>query len=295
MATLLRRSALATLLAMALMAIAAPAFAHHKDGHDQGKAKASASEVITEDNDSDGMPNTPDPSGDTDNAHPSGNDKSAEAGGSGNQGSSESTPDENGTGPERDHEGTDKPGNGGGVDKLDQDGNNGCGNDDDFEDDNEGNCGGKAKAKPPKPPKTDKPKPPKTDTPKPPKTDTPTGSTGNCGNGNGNGGADGAGQGNGNGNTCDKDDDETPVVPSGKPTTKPPTIVSDASTQGDDRPVRPAGGPATGPAEAAPAVAVADGELAFTGVDFTTLLIVMALLGLLGAALVLAGRRHSRA
>ena len=29
----------------------------------------------------------------------------------------------------------------GGVDKLDQDGNNGCGNDDDFEDDNEGWCG----------------------------------------------------------------------------------------------------------------------------------------------------------
>lgn len=30
------------------------------------------------------------------------------------------------------------------MDLLDQDGNNGCGNDDDFEDDNNGNCGGKA-------------------------------------------------------------------------------------------------------------------------------------------------------
>ncbi len=33
------------------------------------------------------------------------------------------------------------PGVRGGLDVLDQDGNNGCGNDDDFEDDNEGWCG----------------------------------------------------------------------------------------------------------------------------------------------------------
>ena len=42
--------------------------------------------------------------------------------------------------------GADKPGCTGGVDRTDQDGNNGCGNDADREDDNNGNCGhGKAK------------------------------------------------------------------------------------------------------------------------------------------------------
>ena len=73
MASLLRRSALASLMAMALMLIAAPAFAHHKDGHDGGKPAAtsdSGSTVVTEDNDDDGAvdyENTPDPAGDTDN------------------------------------------------------------------------------------------------------------------------------------------------------------------------------------------------------------------------------------
>jgi hypothetical protein len=38
-------------------------------------------------------------------------------------------------------------------------------------------------------------------------------------------------------------------------------------------------------------VVVADGELAFTGVNVSALLIVMSILGLLGAALLLAGRR----
>ena len=37
--------------------------------------------------------------------------------------------------------GTDKPGGSGGHDILDQDGNNGCGNDQDFDDDNNGWCG----------------------------------------------------------------------------------------------------------------------------------------------------------
>ena len=259
MARLLRRTALASLMAMAMMAIAAPAFAHHKPDHAGGPASSSSTTVVTEDNDSDGMPNTPDPAGDTDNAHPSGNDKSAESGGSGNQGSSESTPDQNGNGPERDHEGTDKPGGAGGVDKLDQDGNNGCGNDDDFEDDNEGNCGGKAKTKPPK-------------TPKPPKDDTP--------------------KGNDNPKPPKDDDDDTPVVPSGNPTVTPPTIVSDAGTSS-------AGSPDDVPApsgpEAAPAVVVSDGELAFTGVDITSFLIVTILLGLAGLGFVLAGRRSSKA
>ena len=274
MATLLRRSALASLMAMALLLIAAPAFAHHKADHTGGPSSTSSSSssnassnsnsnantsstttVVTEDNDDDGAvdyANTPDPAGDTDNMHPSGKDRSTENGGSGNQGKSGSDPDGTKNG------GVDKPNGKGGNDLLDQDGNNGCGNDDDFEDDNNGNCGGKAKTKPPKtpkPPKQDNPK--GNDTPKPPKND----------------------------------DDDTPVVPSGNPTVTPPTVVSDASTtdQGDRNPrPRPA---ARGGAEAAPAVVVADGELAFTGMNVSMLLIVMSILGLLGAALILAGRR----
>lgn len=70
--------------------------------------------------------------------HPSGNDRSVEPGGSGNQGKAESDPDGMSNG------GVDKPGGQGGVYTGDQDGNNGCGNDNDFEDDNNGNCGGPA-------------------------------------------------------------------------------------------------------------------------------------------------------
>jgi hypothetical protein len=74
-----------------------------------------------------------------DNRHPSGKDRSVEPGGSWPQGRSRSDPDgmENG--------GADKPGGSGGIDKADQDGNNGCGNDDDFEDDNNGLCLGRLK------------------------------------------------------------------------------------------------------------------------------------------------------
>ncbi|MDQ4096230.1 MAG: hypothetical protein M3174_08510, partial [Actinomycetota bacterium] len=80
-----------------------------------------------------------------DNAHPSGKDKSVEHGNSGNQGNSSSDPDDDGNGPDRSNGGPDKPNGSGGVDLADQDGNNGCGNDDDFEDDNEGWCGKKPK------------------------------------------------------------------------------------------------------------------------------------------------------
>jgi hypothetical protein len=61
--------------------------------------------------------------------HPSGRDRTGRA-----TGASRSDPDglKNG--------GPDKPGGSGGFDR-DKDGNNGCGNDDDFEDDNEGRCG----------------------------------------------------------------------------------------------------------------------------------------------------------
>ena len=73
-------------------------------------------------------------------AHPSGQEGKGEteAGSSGTQGRSDSDPDgmENG--------GADKPGCYGGYDD-DRDGNNGCGNDTDFEDDNNGNCGGKGR------------------------------------------------------------------------------------------------------------------------------------------------------
>ena len=64
--------------------------------------------------------------------HPSGKDRDNENGGSGSQGKSGSDPDgdENG--------GSDKPGQGGGASSGDQDGNNGSGNDTDFEDDNRG-------------------------------------------------------------------------------------------------------------------------------------------------------------
>lgn len=82
-----------------------------------------------------------------DNLHPSGNDRSEEHGNSGTQGKSQSDPDgtENSNGG---NSGKDKYGFDGGFDKADQDGNNGCGNDDDFEDDNNGNCGGRSKEKP---------------------------------------------------------------------------------------------------------------------------------------------------
>jgi hypothetical protein len=85
-------------------------------------------------------------------AHPSGNDRCEEPGGSGAQGEdgtqiqgdAASDPDDNGNPPERTNGGADEPGGPGGVNLQDQDGNNGCGNDQDFEDDNEGLCTGAA-------------------------------------------------------------------------------------------------------------------------------------------------------
>lgn len=85
----------------------------------------------------------PDEEGDTDNRHPSGKDRHCEAGGSGTQGSAQSDPDDDGRGPDRSNGGLDQAGGPGGDDHADQDGNNGCGNDDDFEDDNEGLCLGR--------------------------------------------------------------------------------------------------------------------------------------------------------
>jgi hypothetical protein len=89
---------------------------------------------VTEDNDNDGVPNNV--VDEDDNLHPSGKDRSVEHGQSGDQGKSPSDPDREENG------GPDKPGEAGGLDVEDQDRNNGCGNDDDFEDDNNGNCFG---------------------------------------------------------------------------------------------------------------------------------------------------------
>jgi hypothetical protein len=72
------------------------------------------------------------------NDHPSGKDRNEEPGKSGTQGKAKSDPDDMA------NNGPDKLGMAGGFDE-DKDGNNGCGNDDDFEDDNNGWCGGKPK------------------------------------------------------------------------------------------------------------------------------------------------------
>ena len=135
---------LAALFALALAVWAPAAMAHHNDDHGKGGGTGS-DQAVTEDNDDDGQPNAPDPEGDSDNKHPSGKDKHEEAGGSGNQGKTTSDPDDDGRGPDRSNGGVDQPGGTGGDDQLDQDGNNGCGNDDDFEDDNEGLCQGPVK------------------------------------------------------------------------------------------------------------------------------------------------------
>lgn len=138
---------------LAAMLVTSPAFAHHKDGHQQGgsgqtsttdrdgDADSDAGTAHNEDNDTNDGNTANNVSDDGDNAHPSGKDRSVENGGSGNQGNSESDPDDDGRGPDRSNGGPDKPNGSGGDDLADQDGNNGCGNDDDFEDDNEGWCG----------------------------------------------------------------------------------------------------------------------------------------------------------
>ena len=147
-----KRSVLFTLAVPLVVAFAmllvAPAAAHHKADHESGgeskatgETKTTGSEA-TEDNDSNdnGTPNNVSDEGD--NAHPSGKDRSVEHGNSGNQGKATADPDDDTRGPERTNGGNDKADGPGGVDLADQDGNNGCGNDDDFEDDNEGHCSG---------------------------------------------------------------------------------------------------------------------------------------------------------
>ena len=114
---------------------ALPAWAVPGNGQGGGQGN-----LVTEEEDSDNVPDNIADEGD--NLHPSGKDRSVEKG-PGSQGKSQSAPDEDTRGPDRLDRGTDKPdSNPGGLDIFDQDYNNGCGNDDDFEDDNEGWCGG---------------------------------------------------------------------------------------------------------------------------------------------------------
>ena len=242
-----RRATLAVVTAFAFMLLLAmPAMAHHKTGHEGGPAASTEVAEVTEDNDSDGVVNAPDPLGDSDNRHPSGKDKHAEAGGSGNQGKSSSEPDGNGKGPERDEGGLDKPNGPGGLDILDQDGNNGCGNDDDFEDDNEGNCLG---------PATSHGRPEEEDDTVVDETDETVEET---------------------------DDTQVTVVDDSTPT----EVQGDAiQTASQPAPLEGVLGNAVGgaapQAEAVSAVNAEAGELAFTGLDAITLLLMaMALAGL---------------
>ncbi len=159
--TRLRASALAASTIALLFALSGTAFAgdngqgaDHRSGNAGGPSRT-APITATEDTDSAATdePGTGQTSNNVadegDNQHPSGNDRSVENGGSGNQGASQSDPDGNANG------GPDKPGMVGGADLNDQDGNNGCGNDDDFEDDNNGNCGPKTRGTIPPPPDVD--------------------------------------------------------------------------------------------------------------------------------------------
>lgn len=134
-----RRGAAAAVAGAALvLGFFLPASLAEAARHDGGRPGT----TVTEDDDTnDPVPNNVVDDGD--NRHPSGRDRSVEPGGSGNQGNAASDPDDDGRGPERSNGGADTPGGPGGVDLADQDANNGCGNDDDFEDDNEGLCRGR--------------------------------------------------------------------------------------------------------------------------------------------------------
>ena len=137
-----------------IFALGSPAFAGDKGQGDEHRKDRTESTTVRPDSatdDDDSIADSAPADADADNAHPSGNDRHEDKGA---QGHSNSTPDQNGSGPERDYQGTDKSyevtADGlGGVDKEDQDGNNGCGNDDDFEDDNEGLCLGREKSSTP--------------------------------------------------------------------------------------------------------------------------------------------------
>ena len=141
-------TALLTLLITVLFGFfAGPAMARSEQGDAHAKNGDAGQEeaIVTEDGDDNDQFKNCDDAG-VESQHPSGKDRYCESGASGNQGASTSHPDDT-NGPER-WEGLaqepDKPGgdaNEGGEYLSDQDGNNGCGNDQDFDDDNNGWCG----------------------------------------------------------------------------------------------------------------------------------------------------------
>ena len=227
----------------------------------------------TEDNDGNDGGTLNNVSDDGDNKHPSGKDRSVENGGSGTQGKSSSDPDDDGRGPDRSNGGPDKADGWGGMDKADQDGNNGCGNDDDFEDDNEGWCG------------------------KHPKKDSTTKIKGShkCDRTMKTHGKSTAHRKNSNKKSCDHDSDE--VSTDGEPEAEIESEVLGATTETkpDDPNVlglkveKARGADAVAPATAARGK-VAGGALPFTGASI--LIFVMVALGLLTAgALLIKGRR----
>ena len=152
-----RLSAALSASALALVfSLGSPAFGGEQgqgDEHRKDRTEATSGRPASSSSDDDSIADTEPVPVDEDNAHPSGNDRHED---NGAQGYSMSEPDDNDRGPERDYQGTDKPfdpvDGSGGMDIHDQDGNNGCGNDDDFEDDNEGWCGKPASAGPDTPP-----------------------------------------------------------------------------------------------------------------------------------------------
>ncbi len=102
--------------------------------------------------------------------HPSGKERNTEHGKSQTQGKSESNPDGNGADKRRDA----KDGSDAGTQGIsDYDDNNGCGNDHDFADDNNGNCGGRSESNPSPSPKP-KPKAKSTPTPSPSPSPNPS-------------------------------------------------------------------------------------------------------------------------
>lgn len=127
-------------LSLLVAVLATPAVADHDNG--KGKSRAHARSEDPRGNKAANSDDGEKPFDEEPNDHPSGKDRSDEPGGSGTQGRSTSDPDGDANG------GADKPcelledcaAEQGGFDD-DRDGNNGCGNDDDFEDDNNGWCG----------------------------------------------------------------------------------------------------------------------------------------------------------
>lgn len=110
----------------------------------------------------------------TESQHPSGNDRNIEPGKSGTQGKSTSNPDGDGADKRR----SSRDGSFGGTQgNGDWDDNNGCGNDNDFADDNNGNCGGKSKTVSPSPKPSAKPSPKPSHSPRPSSTPGPIGGT----------------------------------------------------------------------------------------------------------------------